>query len=227
MQTNINNGSVLLVNKPLGWTSFDVVKKLRNALKLDKLGHAGTLDPLATGLLIVCTGQQTKAIHQYQEMKKVYTGQLVIGKTTPSVDLETAFDSETSYSHIAPSNILQLAQTFIGDILQVPPLYSAVKINGTRAYKKARKGDQPTLEPRQVTVEAFTIISMDLPVVNFEVTCSKGTYIRSLVRDIGEKLGVGAYLSQLCRTQIGPYTLQNALDITTLVNPNTHLPATS
>ncbi len=220
MQTNTNTGSVLLVNKPLGWTSFDVVKKLRNVLKVKKIGHAGTLDPLATGLLIVCTGQQTKTISQYQEMKKVYTGQLVIGKTTPSVDLETAFDSDTSYSHITTSNILQLAQTFIGDILQVPPVYSAVKINGTRAYQKARKGDQPTLQPRQVTIEAFTITSMNLPVVNFEVTCSKGTYIRSLVRDMGEKLGVGAYLSQLCRTQIGPYTLQDALDITTLTNSN-------
>jgi tRNA pseudouridine55 synthase len=220
MQNNTNSGSVLLVNKPLGWTSFDVVKKLRNALKVKKIGHAGTLDPLATGLLIVCTGQQTKAIGQYQDMKKTYTGQLVIGKTTPSVDLETAFDRETSYSHITPFNILQLAQTFVGDILQVPPVYSAIKINGTRAYQQARKGDQPILQPRQVTIEAFTIISMDLPVVNFEVTCSKGTYIRSLVRDMGEKLGVGAYLSQLCRTQIGPYTLQDAYEIEAFTNPN-------
>jgi tRNA pseudouridine55 synthase len=225
MQTNTSHGgAVLLINKPLGWTSFDVVKKLRNVLKVKKIGHAGTLDPLATGLLIVCTGQQTKAIHHYQEMKKIYTGQLVIGKTTPSVDLETAFDNETSYSHITPSHIVQLAQTFIGDILQVPPVYSAIKVNGTRAYQKARKGDQPTLQPRQVTIQAFNIISIDLPVVNFEVTCSKGTYIRSLVRDIGEKLGVGAYLSQLCRTQIGSYTLQDAYEIEALTNSTFYAP---
>lgn len=224
MQTNTNSGAVLLVSKPLGWTSFDVVKKLRHALKIDKIGHAGTLDPLATGLLIVCTGSQTKAIHQYQEMKKVYSGQLVIGKTTPSVDLETAFDRETSYSHITTSHIVQLAQTFVGNILQVPPVYSAVKINGTRAYRQARKGARPILTPRQITIEAFNIISMDLPLVNFEVTCSKGTYIRSLVRDFGEQLGVGAYLSQLCRTQIGTYTLQEAYQIETLINSTFYLP---
>jgi tRNA pseudouridine55 synthase len=216
MPTNTNQGAVLLINKPVGWTSFDVVKKLRNALKIDKIGHAGTLDPLATGLLIVCTGQQTKAISQYQEMKKVYTGQLIIGKTTPSVDLETAFDSESSYNHITPSNILQVAQTFVGDIIQIPPVYSAIKINGTRAYQQVRKGDQPTLQPRQVSIDALKIISMELPVVNFEVTCSKGTYIRSLVRDMGEKLGVGAYLAELCRIQIGPYSLQDAYEIESL-----------
>lgn len=227
MQTNTNSGSVLLVNKPIGWTSFDVVKKLRNILKVKKIGHAGTLDPLATGLLIVCTGPQTKAIHQYQEMKKVYTGQLVIGKTTPSVDLETDFDSETSYSHITSSHILELAQTFVGDIFQVPPVYSAIKINGTRAYQKARQGYQLTLPPRQVTIEAFNIISVDLPVVNFEVICSKGTYIRSLVRDMGEQLRVGAYLSQLCRTQIGTYSLEDAINMSTLTNTSLHLPITS
>jgi tRNA pseudouridine55 synthase len=211
--SHTSNGSILLVNKPLGWTSFDVVKKLRNILKVDKIGHAGTLDPLATGLLIICTGKQTKSIHQYQEMKKVYTGQLIIGKTTPSVDLETPFDSETLYDHITPAAIVQLAQTFVGEILQTPPVYSAIKIKGARAYEAARKGRQLALHPRPVLIEAFNIISMDLPIVNFEVTCSKGTYIRSLVRDMGKGLGVGAYMSQLCRTQIGTYALKDAKEI--------------
>lgn len=224
MQNNTSHGAVVLVNKPLGWTSFDVVKKLRHAWKVKKIGHAGTLDPLATGLLIICTGQQTKTISQYQEMRKVYAGQLVIGKTTPSIDLETAFDRKTSYSHITPSHILEVTQTFVGNILQVPPVYSAVKIKGTRAYQQARKGVQPTLHPRQVTIEAFNVSSIELPMVNFEVTCSKGTYIRSLVRDIGEKLGVGAYLSQLCRTGIGPYTLEDAYAIAALTHPTFYSP---
>ncbi len=210
MESQNYNDKVLLINKPPNWTSFDVIKKLRNTLQVRKIGHAGTLDPLATGLLIVCTGCKTKTITQYQEMNKVYTGQFVIGKTTPSIDLETPFDTATDYSHITPDQVTSLAQTFLGVISQVPPQYSAVKVNGTRAYTKARKGEQVPVEPRKVTIEAFTVTGINLPEVNFEITCSKGTYIRSLVRDIGDNLGVGAYLSQLCRTQIGPYTLKQA-----------------
>lgn len=216
MQENNYNDKVLLINKPIKWTSFDVIKKLRNTLQVHKMGHAGTLDPLATGLLIVCTGSKTKTIHQYQEMTKVYTGQFIIGKTTPSIDLETAFDTEADYTTIKPAQVIALSKSFIGEISQVPPQYSAVKIKGVRAYKKARQGELVIVEPRKVTIEAFTITAINIPEVNFEIICSKGTYIRSLVRDIGEGLGVGAYLSQLCRTQIGPYTLQEALDMNVL-----------
>lgn len=212
--THTYNDKVLLINKPPRWTSFDVVKKLRNALQVRKIGHAGTLDPLARGLLIVCTGCKTKTIAQYQEMNKVYTGQFVIGKTTPSIDLETPFDTEADTTHITPEQVMALSQTFLGTISQVPPQYSAVKVNGARAYAKARKGELVPIEPKAVTIDAFTITALNLPEVNFEITCSKGTYIRSLVRDIGDALGVGAYLSQLCRTQIGPYTLQEAVEIT-------------
>jgi len=215
---------VLFINKPLRWTSFDVVKKLRNVLQVSKIGHAGTLDPLATGLLIVCTGCKTKTISQYQEMNKIYTGQLIIGKTTPSIDLETPFDAETDYTHITPDDVIGLAKTFVGDIAQVPPQYSAVKINGTRAYAKARKGEQVLIEPRKVTIESFKLTYIHLPMVNFEIVCSKGTYIRSLIRDIGDSLQVGAYLSQLCRTQIGPYTLAEALEITNFINPRVVTP---
>jgi len=217
---NTPEGAILLVNKPLGWTSFDVVKKLRNILKITKIGHAGTLDPLATSLLIICTGKQTKAISQYQDLDKVYTGQLVLGKTTPSIDLETAFDSDRPYHQVTEIDIIQLAQNFLGVITQIPPAYSAIKTKGVRAYKQARKGLQPALEPRQILIKDFTITSINLPEINFKITCSKGTYIRSIVRDFGESLGTGAYLAQLCRTHIGTYSLENACEIEALMRSN-------
>jgi tRNA pseudouridine55 synthase len=220
LSPHTSEGSMLLVNKPLDWTSFDVVKKLRNALKITKIGHAGTLDPLATGLLIICTGKQTKSISQYQNLDKVYVGQMVLGKTTPSFDLETEFDSERPYDHIRETDIMQLTNKFLGPILQIPPAYSAVKTKGVRAYEQARKGQQPTLEPRQVFIKNFTITAINLPQVYFEVTCSKGTYIRSLVRDFGEALDTGAYLAQLCRTHIGSYSLKEAYEIETLIKLN-------
>jgi tRNA pseudouridine55 synthase len=226
-QLNYEEGAMLLIDKPLTWTSFDVVKKVRSILKVAKIGHAGTLDPLATGLLILCTGQKTKQISYYQDLPKVYTGQLVLGKTTPSIDLETAFDSHMPYDHVTETAILELAKTFVGTIHQVPPAYSAIKIDGTRAYKKARKGDQPTLQPRQVTIEEFIVTSINLPQVDFKITCSKGTYIRSLVRDFGQQLGTGAYLAQLCRTQIGPYALEDAYDLETLKSYKSNLSDTS
>jgi len=217
-QLNSSEGTMLLINKPLGWTSFDVVKKLRNTFKISKIGHAGTLDPLATGLLIICTERKTKTISHYQELNKVYTGQLVLGKTTPSIDLETPFDSDAPYDHVTETAIYKLAQTFIGCITQIPPAYSAIKTKGVRAYKKARKGDQPDLQPRQVIISNFTITAIDLPSVSFEITCSKGTYIRSIVRDFGERLDTGAYLSKLCRTHIGPYSLNEAYEIESLTS---------
>ncbi|MEL6539369.1 MAG: tRNA pseudouridine(55) synthase TruB [Bacteroidota bacterium] len=204
------SGATFLVDKPLRWTSFDVVKKLRTTWGVKKIGHAGTLDPLATGLLIVCAGLHTKSIRQYQDMDKVYRGEMVLGKTTPSVDLETDFDSEVSCSHVAPKDLQELVPAFVGAIEQVPPAHSAVKRNGTRSYKRARRGLEVSLEPRCVTVHHFVLTTVDLPRVAFEVACSKGTYIRSLVRDFGQRLGVGAHLASLRRTQIGPFRLQDA-----------------
>ena len=220
-QPNFQEGAMLLIDKPMHWTSFDVVKKVRGILQVAKIGHAGTLDPLATGLLILCTGPQTKKIRDYQDLEKVYQGELVLGKTTPSLDLETAFDSESAYTHVTTTDLTELTKTFIGPIAQIPPAYSAIKNQGVRAYIQARKGQQACLQARQVVIHAFTITAIHMPHVGFEVRCSKGTYIRSLVRDFGEQLGTGAYLSKLCRTQIGPYQLQDAYAITDLANQHT------
>ena len=214
--SRLQEGMVLSVNKPINWTSFDVIKKLRAVLPVRKLGHAGTLDPLATGLLLVCTGKHTKRINEYQDLEKVYTGEMVLGKTTPSVDLETPFDSEKSYEHVTEASVHQLAATFEGLIQQVPPAYSAIKTQGKRAYKMVRKGQEVTLAAREVFVRSFTITSIKLPHIEFEITCGKGTYIRSLVRDLGEALGTGAYLSRLCRTRIGDFRLGDAYDVDTL-----------
>jgi tRNA pseudouridine55 synthase len=213
MQTPQDPARVLLVNKPYTWTSFDVVKKLRFRLKVKKIGHAGTLDPLATGLLIICTGKMTKQIDQYQAQEKEYTGTLVLGKTTPSFDLETEVDSEADISHLTEEAIRAATAPFTGDILQTPPLFSAVKVDGKRAYHLARAGKEAKLEPKQITISAFEITAIRLPEVDFRVVCSKGTYIRSLVRDFGLALGVGAYMSALCRTRIGEFLLENALEI--------------
>lgn len=204
---------VLLINKPLQWTSFDVVNKLRYKLKMKKIGHAGTLDPLATGLLIICTGKMTKRIEEFMGLEKEYTGKIVIGQTTPSHDLETEVSAPVDVSHITLENIRVAAGQFTGKIQQVPPAHSAIKIGGKRAYVFARKGKDPELKPREVEVNAFDIVSYEQPVIEFRIVCSKGTYIRSLVRDLGEKLGVGAYLSQLCRTRIGSYKLEDSLTL--------------
>jgi tRNA pseudouridine55 synthase len=215
-------GTVLAFNKPLYWTSFDVVKKLRSILNVKKIGHAGTLDPLATGLLLICTGKKTKTISYYQDLEKVYTGEMVLGKTTPSIDLETDFDSEQPCEHITEAAIYQLAPTFVGYIQQTPPAYSAIKSHGERAYKKARKGQKMILAPRQIFIQSFVITSINLPSIKFEVTCGKGTYIRSLVHDFGKQLGVGAYLHTLCRTRIGSFRLEDAYHIEELVKAPTH-----
>ena len=212
----LNEGVILAVNKPLHWTSFDVIKKLRAAFSVKKIGHAGTLDPLATGLLLVCTGKKTKSISHYQGLVKSYTGEMILGRTTPSIDLETAFDSETPYEHVTAAAIQQLVPTFVGHISQKPPAYSAIKIQGKRAYKKARQGQTANLSPRQVFIQSFLITSINMPRIQFEVTCGKGTYIRSLVRDFGQQLGVGAYLNTLCRTRIGDFTLEDAYDVAAL-----------
>ena len=218
----LNEDRVLAVNKPLHWTSFDVVKKLRAALSVKKIGHAGTLDPLATGLLLVCTGKKTKAMSHYQGLEKVYTGEMILGKTTPSIDLETAFDSETPYDQIKEAAIQKLVPTFVGYIHQVPPAYSAIKTQGERAYKKARQGQKTMLAPRQVFIQSFVITAISMPRIKFEVTCGKGTYMRSLVRDFGQQLGVGAYLHTLCRTRIGAFRLEDAYDVAALTQSITH-----
>ncbi|MCG8475504.1 MAG: tRNA pseudouridine(55) synthase TruB [Cytophagales bacterium] len=209
-ETDWNKGQVLLVDKPLTWTSFDVVKKLRYTLKIKKIGHAGTLDPLATGLLVLCTGKMTKQIDKYQAQEKEYTGKLVLGKTTPSHDLETEVNSETPIDHLTEEQVRESVQQFIGPIEQIPPMHSAIKVNGQRVYKKARKGEEVILEPRKVTVSAFELTDISLPEVSFRIVCSKGTYIRSLVRDLGESLGVGAYMSELRRTRIGEFRVEDA-----------------
>lgn len=203
-------GSVLLVNKPLEWTSFDVVNKLRYLLHTRKIGHAGTLDPLATGLLILCTDKMTKRIDEFQGMEKEYTGTLILGKTTASYDGETEPTPPIDISAITETAVHNAARSFIGLIQQVPPAHSSIKVNGKRAYDLARKGDVVELKPRTVEIKAFDITDCSFPNISFRVVCSKGTYIRSLAHDMGHKLGVGAYLSVLCRTRIGTYLLANA-----------------
>jgi len=206
-------GRLLLINKPLGWTSFDVVNKLRYKLKIKKIGHAGTLDPLATGLLIICTGKLTKRIDEYQAQEKEYTGKFVLGQTTPSFDLETEVSEARDISFITKEAINSTVLKFIGSIQQVPPIHSAIRINGKRSYALARKGREPELRAREVFIKEFEITNIEKPIVEFRVVCSKGTYIRSLVRDFGEALGTVAYLSQLCRTRIGEFKLEDALSL--------------
>ncbi len=213
MQNPYEEGKILLINKPLNWTSFDVVKKLRYALKVKKIGHAGTLDPLATGLLIIGTGKFTKKLNELQGLDKVYEGTFEVGKTTPSFDLETDFDSEKDISNLSNSDLEEARASLSGPISQIPPAHSAVKVGGERAYKKARKNQDVKLEPREVTIHEFSIDSENLPDVNFRINCSKGTYIRSMARDFGEKIGVGAYLKKLVRTKVGDYSLEDAEEL--------------
>ena len=204
-------GSLLLINKPKNWTSFDVVNKLRYLLKIKKIGHAGTLDPLAKGLLIIGIGKYTKKLESLQGLDKIYEGIIEIGKTTPSFDLETPFDSVSDYKSVTPQEIMLAVETLTGELDQIPPLFSAIKVNGQRAYKSARKNEKISLKSRKVKIYKFEIIELILPEIHFRVVCSKGTYIRSLAKDLGEKLGVGGYLKDLVRTQVGEYKLENAL----------------
>jgi tRNA pseudouridine55 synthase len=208
-----DEGEVILLNKPLTWTSFDAVNKLKRACKFKKIGHAGTLDPLATGLLILCTGKKTKEIDTYQGAEKEYTGKLFLGKTTPSVDLETTFDGEYPIEHITKEMLQQAATKLTGTIEQYPPIYSAVKMGGERLYKKARRGEAVEIKPRTVTISVFEIDDTHFPEISFRIVCSKGTYIRSIVRDFGMLMQSGAYMSELCRTRIGPFWLKDAHEI--------------
>ncbi len=213
MTFNFQEGEYLLINKPYEWTSFDVVKKLKYSLRIKKIGHAGTLDPLATGLLILCTGKMTKQIDSYQAQEKEYTGELVLGATTPSVDLETEINATFDISHITEELLFEKVKQFTGDIEQVPPMFSAIKINGERVYKKARKGEEVIIKARKITVSVFEFTKINFPKVEFRIVCSKGTYIRSLVRDLGQALDSGAYMSALTRTRIGEFKLEDAYDV--------------
>lgn len=206
-------GRVLLINKPLQWTSFDIINKLRRKLRTKKIGHAGTLDPLASGLLIVCVGKMTKRIEDFMGQEKEYTGKFILGKSTPSHDLETAVSEEKDLSGITHEKVLSATLPFIGKISQLPPIHSAIKIGGVRAYEFARKGKEVTLTPREVEIREFEITSIALPEVTFRIVCSKGTYIRSIARDFGEALQVGAYLAELCRTRIGSFLLSEAITV--------------
>jgi tRNA pseudouridine55 synthase len=213
-------GELLLVNKPYKWTSFDVVGKIRNSFKPLKLkvGHAGTLDPLATGLLIICTGKMTKQIDTFQAEEKEYTGTMILGATTPSYDMETEPDEKFDTSHITDEQIKAACAQFIGDIQQYPPAHSAIKIDGERLYEKARRGEEVELRLRNVTITEFEITRIEMPEVDFRVVCSKGTYIRSLVNDFGKALNSGAYLSKLRRTRSGNYKVSDAWEVMELVN---------
>jgi len=206
-------GKLLLIDKPLRWTSYDVIRKILHLTKVKKAGHAGTLDPLATGLLIICTGKFTKKINEYMAKEKEYTGTFTLGATTPTYDLESKPENFYSIQHISEEQIKTTAKIFLGEIMQIPPAHSAIKIGGKRAYELARKEKEVKLEPRKIFIDEFDILKIELPLVYFRVVCSTGTYIRSLANDFGESLGCGAYLGSLCRTRIGEFKLENAMTI--------------
>ncbi|PWJ56721.1 tRNA pseudouridine55 synthase [Dyadobacter jejuensis] len=212
-----DEGEVILIDKPLTWTSFDVANKLKRACKFKKIGHAGTLDPLATGLLILCTGKKTKQIDQYQAQEKEYTGTLILGKTTPSIDLETEFDAEFPTEHIDQALMDEARAKLTGQIEQTPPIFSAVKVDGERLYKKARRGETAEIKKRVVTISTFEIDTTDFPAIHFRIVCTKGTYIRSMVRDFGTLVGSGAYLAALRRTRIGDFSVEQATDLTAFI----------
>ncbi len=218
------SGQVLLIDKPLNWTSFQAVNKLRweirqafNIKKI-KVGHAGTLDPLATGLLVICTGKKTKEINTFQGQIKEYTGTFVLGSTTPSYDLETAIDQTFPTAHITPNLIQETTAQFIGEIQQLPPIFSALKKDGKRLYEFARAGESVEIKPRTVSVLKFEITAINELQIDFKIVCSKGTYIRSLAHDFGKALQSGAHLSALRRTKIGDFNVKDAISIENFIN---------
>jgi tRNA pseudouridine55 synthase len=210
---DFEKGEVLLFDKPLKWTSFDLVRKVRGLIRIKKVGHAGTLDPLATGLMIICTGKMTKQIDTFQAQIKEYTGTFKLGATTPCYDMEQPEDATFPTEHISEQMIREMVNQFTGVISQMPPPHSAVKVDGKRAYELARKGKEVVMKSREVTIEAFEITGINMPEVSFRIVCSKGTYIRSIAHDFGKALGSGAYLTSLCRTRIGEFRLENAMQL--------------
>ena len=219
MSINIKEGELILIDKELNWTSFDVVNKIRYAIKKKfdikkiKVGHAGTLDPLATGLLIICCGKMTKSINNFSAMNKTYSGKITIGSTTPSYDLETKPNVHYPIDHINEKLILKTAKKFVGKIFQTPPMFSAVKKDGVRLYNLARQGKEIKIDKREISIDSFEITSFNLPEISFNVTCSKGTYIRSLAHDFGKKLNSGAHLSELRRIKIGDYSVEDSVKV--------------
>jgi tRNA pseudouridine55 synthase len=210
MENIYDQGQVLLIDKPLHWTSFDAVRKVRNLVRTKKVGHAGTLDPLATGLLIICTGKFTKRINEYMAQEKEYTGTITLGSITPTFDLESVPEQFRLVDHLTEERIHGATAQFTGAISQVPPIHSAIKRDGKRLYELARKGVDVVPEPRIVTIHEFAITSIAMPLVHFRVVCSTGTYIRSLANDFGAHLRCGGYLSALRRTRIGSYSADDA-----------------
>ncbi len=216
MLKKYTDGQVLLVNKPLRWTSFDIVNKLNFQLRC-KVGHAGTLDPLASGLLIICCGKFTKRISEFQNQEKEYTGTFFLGATTPSFDLETKPENFLDITNISEQQIIETTKTFSGEILQSPPAYSSVKKDGERMYYIARRGEKFDIEKRKVQLTEFEITKIELPLIHFRIVCGKGFYVRSLADDFGKALNNGAYLASLCRTRIGSYSLKDAVEIDALI----------
>ncbi len=214
---DITNGKIILIDKPIEWTSFDVVKYIRKSIqtrlkvKKIKVGHAGTLDPLATGLLIVCIGKETKNISKYQDLSKKYTGIIKLGETTPSYDRETEIDRTYNYNHIDENKVLKISKTFIGKQKQFPPIYSALKKDGKRMYKYAREKIEIEIKPRDIEIYDFKILNFSTPYIEFVVECSKGTYIRSIANDYGQKLNSGSHLHELKRISIGDFSISDAL----------------
>ena len=219
MSINIKEGELILIDKELNWTSFDVVNKIRYAIKKKfnikkiKVGHAGTLDPLATGLLIICCGKMTKSINNFSAMNKTYSGKITIGSTTPSYDLETKPNVHYPIDHIDEKLILKTAKKFVGKIFQTPPMFSAIKKDGVRLYNLARQGKEIKIDKREISIDSFEITSFNLPEISFNVTCSKGTYIRSLAHDFGKELNSGAHLSELRRIKIGDYSVKDSVKV--------------
>jgi tRNA pseudouridine55 synthase len=213
IQLPFAEGKVLLIDKPLHWTSFDMVRKLRGVLQIKKIGHAGTLDPLATGLLIICTGKFTKSINDYAAQEKEYTGKITLGQVTATYDLESTPEQPKKYAHLTEKEIISAAEKFVGEIEQMPPMYSAIKKDGVALYELARKGVEVELKTRKVTIYQFDITRIELPVIEFKILCSTGTYIRSLANDLGVALGCGAYLSELRRTRIGAFSVEDAVPV--------------
>lgn len=218
IENTFEEGRVLLVNKPLHWTSFDVVRKIRNTIRIKKVGHAGTLDPLATGLLIVCTGKFTKQINEYMAQEKEYTGTFTLGAVTPTFDLESEPENFHSFEGITSAAIFEATKQFKGEIMQLPPIHSAIKQKGKPVYLLARQGKEVTMEPRKIEIREFEITEINLPIISFKVVCTTGTYIRSLANDFGQALGCGGYLSKLCRTRIGGFLLENAITVDEFVD---------
>ncbi len=220
---NWNKGAVILIDKPYGWTSYDVVNKIKKTFRIKKVGHAGTLDPMATGLLIVCTAKKTKEIDSYVALDKTYTGTIKFGETTPSYDAETEVIERKPFHHITESMLHEAVTSLTGNVEQIPPMYSAVKKNGKPLYKLARKGVEIERKPRSVFIHEFNVTNIDLPYVSFRIQCSKGTYIRTIAYDLGSKLGAGGHLTELRRTAIGALTIDNAATIDQLNEFKDHL----